>query len=215
MPSIQKIIEAGNSQKRKNVVLVIKKGEISKEFVTSLSDVLLCAKRYTIRTYMCDSDYFDKGTKEFCEKNEADMLVFVQPTVGFCTQAIDALVADYSELGQAHSCVAVPKRERSFRKVLSSLKQRGADALDEREMESLTSIFDINVKDNTIHLDEKGRFECDGFQPQDIVCVPLATMLTGVDHASVKKLVHTRFTTTNYGTCGCLLDHLRHINNKS
>lgn len=210
---MQRIIDAGNKEKKKNVVLVIKSGEICKEFVTSLSDVLLSAKRYAIRTYMSEADHFDEGTREFCDKNETDLLIFVQPAVGFCPQAIAALVEDCSDLQQAYTCVAVPRKERSFSKVLSSLKERGAATFDERELESLTSIFDIKVKNNRIHLDDKGRFECDGFQPHDIVCMPLSTMHAGVDQATVKKFVHTRFTTTNGGTCGCLLDHLKHIIN--
>lgn len=211
---MQKMVDAMNTakmEKKKSVVLVIKNGELSQEFVASLAEVLQAAKTYTLRTYMSDSDHYDSDVRRFCETNGAEILVFVQPMVGFSAQAINALVSDCSELQRAHTCIAVPRRERSFAKVLASLKQRGADAFDERELESLSSIFDINVKDGRIHLDDKGRFECDGFQPHDIVCVPLATMAEDVPQSSVKKMVHTRFTTSNFGVRGCLLDHLRNV----
>ena len=212
MPSIQKMVEAANKNKKFSVVMVIKHGYISKEFLTSLCALLQSAKQYTLRTYMCSgdtSDYFDESTRAFCEENSADAIIFVQPMVGFCVEAINALVADCNELQGAQTCVAVPRHERSFHKVLSSLKRLGVDAFDERTVESLTSIFDIKVKNNKIHLDDKGRFECEGFQPQDIVCVPLATVRSNVDESGVRKLVHTRFTTSNHEACGCLLDHLR------
>lgn len=208
-------LKAAEGEKRKNVLIVIKNGPISREFVASLSDVLLCAKDYNVSTYMCDSDYFDDDMREFCEQNGTDLLVFVQSTVGFCTQAIAALVADSSELENAHSCVAVPLQVRSYQKVLSTMKERGPGALDERAMESLTSVFDIRVKDKKIHLDKKLRFECDGFQPHDIVCVPLATVSANGAQTDIKKYIHTRFTTSNNGTCGCLLDHLKHMDTKS
>ena len=208
MPSIQKMIEAAN-KKKFCVVMVIKTCYISKEFLTSLCDVLQSAKQYTLKTYMCDTDYFDDGTRAFCETNDADAIIFVQTMVGFCVEAINALVADCHELDGTQTCVAVPRPERSFSKVLSSLKRLGVDSLDERGFESLTSIFDIKVKDKKIHLDDKGRFQCEGFQPQDIVCVPLATVRASVDEAGVRKLVHTRFTTSNREVCGCLLDHLK------
>lgn len=184
------------------------------EFVASLSDLLLCAKEYTVNTYMSDSDYLDDDMREFCEKNDTDLLVFVQSTVGFSSEAIAALVADFPELGHAQSCVAVPLEVRSYQKVLSTVKERGVDALDERAIESLTSVFDINVRDNKIHLDRSGRFECDGFQPNDIICAPLAT-LSSAANKEIKKFVHTTFTTSNNGTRGCLLDHLQQLNTKS
>lgn len=211
MPSIQKIIEAGNKSKKICVVVVIKVGYISREFLVSLCDVLQSAKQYTLRTYMCDTDYFADGLRAFCEEHGADAVIFVQTMVGFSVDAINALVADCHELTDTQSCVAVPREERSFRKVFSSLKRLGVDSFDERAMESLTSIFDINVKNNKIHLDDKGRFECEGFQPHDIVCVPLATVRENVTDAAVKKLVHTRYTTSNREARGCLLDHLRVI----
>lgn len=214
MPSVQRMVEAAKKNKKFSVVMVIKHGYISKEFLTSLCDVLQSAKKYRLKTYMCSSDtddYFDDSTKAFCEENSADAIIFVQPTVGFCVEAINALVSDCDELQGAQTCVAVPRRERSFRKVVASLKRLGADAFDERTVESLTSIFDIKVKNNKIHLDDKGRFECEGFQPQDIVCVPLATVRSNVDESGVRRLVHTRFTTSNREACGCLLDHLRII----
>lgn len=214
MPNITKMVEAMSAasvEQKKSVVLVIKDGIFNNEFVTSLAELLQASKRYTLRTYICNSDYYDSDTRRFCEENGANVLICVQPCVGFSVQAIDALVSDCSELERAHTCIAVPTRERSFAKVLASLKKRGIDAFDEREAESLTSIFNIKVKDKMIHLDEKGRFECDGFQPHDIVCIPLATMTDGVEQPSVKKMVHTRFTTSNSGVRGCLLDHLRNI----
>lgn len=185
--------------------MVIKAGYISKEFLTSLCDVLQSAKQYTLKTYMCDTDYLDDGTMAFCETSDADAIICIQTMVGFSVGAIDALVADCHELDGTQTCVAVPRPERSFGK----LKRLGVDSLDERAIESLTSIFDIKVKNKKIHLDEKGRFECEGFQPHDIVSVPLATVRANVDEAGVRKLVHTRFTTSNREACGCLLDHLK------
>lgn len=214
MPSLQRIIDAGNNvrrEKKKSVIMMIKNGEISREFVTSLSDLLLCHKNYNINTYMSDSDYYDDASRAFCEKNGADMLIFVQPMVGFCTEAINALVSDCTDLTCAHSCIPVPRRERSFRKVLGIVNKRESGSVDERLLESLASIFDINVKDCKIHLDDAGRFEADGFQPQDIVCVPLATMGGDTDKSKIKLLVHTRYTTSNFGVPGCLLDHLKNV----
>jgi len=204
-------MSAASVEQKKSVVLVIKDGLFNNDFVTSLAEVLQAPKGYTLRTYITNSDYYDSDTRRFCEENGASVLIFVQPCVGFSSQAINALVSDCSELQGAHTCIAVPRPERSFTKVLTSLKRRGIDAFDERELESLTSIFDINVKDKRIHLDEKGRFECDGFQPHDIVCIPLATVTEGVQQSSIKKMVHTKFTTSNSGVRGCLLDHLRNI----
>lgn len=211
---MQGALEESAGDKRKNVLIIVKNGLISREFVASLSDVLLCAKDYNVQTYMSGADYFDSDMRKFCEQNGTDLLVFVQPTVGFGTDAIAALVADCSELDHAHSCVAVPLEGRSYHKVLSAVKERGPDALDERSVESLTSVFDISVRDKKIHLDSRGRFECDGFQPHDIVCAPLATVSAG-DNKEIKKFVHTTFTTSNNGTRGCLLDHLKHIDTKS
>ena len=208
MPSIQRIAEAV-SRKKKSVVLVIKSGYISTEFLMSLCDLLLSSRQYDLATYVCETDYFDNETRAFCQEKKADALIFLQPTIGFSTEAIGALVSDLDELQGAHTCVAVPRKDRSFRKVMTSLKRLGVGAFDERLVESLSSIFDIKVKNNKIHLDGKGRFECESFQPQDIVCVPLATMRGEVDQTALKKIVHTRFTTSNFGACGCLLDHLR------
>lgn len=181
MPSIQKMIGAANKNKFCVVIYV------SKEFLTSLCDVLQSAKL----------------------RRRHEGFLFVQTMVGFCVEAINALVADCHELDGTQTCVAVPRPERSFSKVFSSLKRLGVESLDERAFESLTSIFDIKVKNKKIHLDDKGRFECEGFQPQDIVCVPLATVHASVDEAGVLGLVHTRFTTSNREVCGCLLDHLK------
>lgn len=212
------MVEAADAAKKvkKNVLFVIKDCEISKEFLLSLSAILTCDKKYKLLIYMCDSDSYDDATRTFCEKNEVDILIFMRPTVGFCVQSIHALVADCADGARAtHTCIPVPRRDRSFKKVSDILKEEGAPSLDQRELESLTSIFDIDVKDKSITLDDRGRFEANGFQPHDIVCVPVQSISGEFDQAQTKKLVHTRFTTSNSGTVGCLLDHLKLLANKN
>lgn len=206
---------ASNTTKKK-VVFIIKDSEISKEFLFSLCEILTCPKEYTLQIYMSESESYEGRLKAFCDQHEIDTLIFIQPSVGFCVRAIHALVSDCTDDSPPkQTCVAVPKRDRSFNKLsqlFTNAKTNANNAaelnlaLDDRALESLTSIFDIDVKDNSIKLDAKGRFEAKGFQSHDIVCVPVQS-ITG-DQSSVKKYIHTRFTTSNGGTTGCLLDHL-------
>ncbi len=101
MPSIQKMVESAKKSQteRENnmrrVLLIIRSGDVSRQFLQSLVDLVSHKKKYILKIHTSNNgDIHVETLKSMCY-DDIDMVISVQPYVGFSVESIQALVSDF------------------------------------------------------------------------------------------------------------------------
>jgi len=194
--------------KKNKILFAIRHGQTSGEFTHSLIEYVKHDKDYDVEYYVSRSGEYEQDTLDmFVEKMKSySSIVFVSPSVGFTSLAIDKLVSNGNDTVVCG--LPVPVGVNQF---------NGGEMVKESgHAKIMTATFQLASLGSQIKLDKDASIQVSTFQKNDIICIPQEVankspdISRGYSNLGNCKM-YTEFNTSYMGVTGCLLEQLRHI----